>query len=64
MWLSADLMRTFLVLCLFGMAMLAEFYLRERKLTFGAYMGWGLLLVLVPLVGPFLVILARPGHKK
>jgi uncharacterized membrane protein len=63
MLISPSVMRLLLALCLLGMALLAAFYLRGRKLTFGAYLGWGLLLLLAPLIGPFLVILARPGQE-
>jgi hypothetical protein len=61
MLLSADVMRLFLVLCLLGMSLLAIFYLRRRELSFEAYLGWGTLAIVVPILGPFLVILSRPG---
>ncbi len=59
--LSANTMRILLFICLLGMSLLAAFYLRRRKLTFQEYLGWGLLVVLVPLIGPFLVLMAAPG---
>lgn len=62
--LSPDVMRLLLLLCLLGMAVLAVFYLRERRLTIFAYFGWGLLILLVPLLGPFLVILLEPGTHR
>ena len=58
---TAHTMRVLLFICLLGMTLLAAFYLRRRKLTFQEYLGWGLLIVLVPLLGPFLVLLAAPG---
>jgi len=61
MLLSPDVMRVLLFICLFGMALLAAFYLRQRSLTITEYIGWGMLLILLPLLGPFLVILLRPG---
>jgi hypothetical protein len=61
---SPDLMRALLFACLLGMALLAAFFLRTRQLSFSAYMLWGLLALLVPLLGPFLVILANPGGKR
>ena len=64
MLLSAELMRLFLLLCFLGMALVAGFYLRGRELSFSAYLGWGMLLVLVPLLGPFLVIMAQPGQRR
>ena len=62
MLLSADVMRLFLVLCLLGMSLLAVLYLRRRELSFEAYLGWGTLAILVPILGPFLVILSKPGR--
>jgi len=43
---------------------LAAFFLRTRRLPFSAYMLWGLLALLLPLLGPFLVILSNPGGKR
>lgn len=63
MLLSPVIMRVLLALCLVGMAMIAALYLRQRRLSWTAYLGWGLILVLVPLLGPFLVILHKPGEK-
>ena len=62
--ISPDVMRGLLVLCLLGMMLLAALYLRGRRLSFVAYLRWGLLILLVPLLGPFLVILARPGYRR
>jgi hypothetical protein len=61
MWLSTDLLRYLLLGCILGMACLAAFYLRRRELTPHEYLGWGLLALLLPLIGPFLVILSHPG---
>jgi len=62
MLVSAEVMRVCLLLCLLGMAALAAFYLRERRMPLWEYVGWGLVIVLLPLVGPFVVLLARPGQ--
>ncbi|HIE24477.1 MAG TPA: hypothetical protein EYP74_00590 [Anaerolineales bacterium] len=43
--------------------LLAIFYLRNRNLRLGAYMLWGLLALFLPALGPFLVILLRPGKR-
>lgn len=51
------------MLCLLGMQILAAFYLRTRRLSLGEYLGWGLLVALVPALGPFLTILVRPGKS-
>ena len=64
MLVSPDVMRIILLACLIGMAILAALFLRKRSLSIPAYLGWGLLIVLVPLVGPFLVILLQPGTKR
>ena len=61
--LSPDVMRLFLFACLLGMAILAILFLRERKLSLSAYLIWGLLVALLPLVGPFLVIMISPGGQ-
>jgi hypothetical protein len=62
MGISAEIMRLILAAGLLGMALLAALYLRKRALTFAQYLAWGVLLILVPLFGPFLVIYLRPGR--
>jgi len=62
MGISADILRLILAAGLLSMAFLAAFYLRKRGLTIAQYLGWGLLIILVPLIGPFLVIYLRPGR--
>lgn len=64
MLISPDVMRALLWLCLIGMALLAAFYLRQRSLSIYGYLGYSLLILLVPLLGPFLVILSRPGAAR
>ena len=64
MLLSPDMMRSLLLVCLVGMALLAILYLRGRSLTMSEFIGWGLLIVLLPFLGPFLVILLRPGEAR
>ena len=64
MFIPADVMRGLLLLCLLGLTVLASFFLRGRNLPWPAYLGWGLLIVLVPLLGPFLVIFFRPGNQR
>lgn len=61
MWLSPDFVRILLYLTLLGMALIAGMYLRTRSLSPSAYFGYGLVILLLPLLGPFLVILSRPG---
>jgi len=59
-----DTLFLLLILCMIGMAIIAAFYMRERRLTKLAYIGWGLTIALFPLVGPFLVILMQPGIRR
>ena len=60
--ISPDLMRLLLLACLLSMELLAGVYLSRRRLPFFAYLGWGLLAILLPVVGPFLVIWRQPGR--
>ena len=64
MSISPDTMRALLVGCMAGMALLAAFYLRRRDMSTWGYIGWGLLALLVPLLGPFLVVLHQPGRLR
>ena len=57
----SDVLRLCLALCILGMALIAAFYLRRRALTNIEYLCWGLVILFVPLFGPFLVIYLRPG---
>ncbi|MCJ7624761.1 MAG: hypothetical protein MUO76_14770 [Anaerolineaceae bacterium] len=58
---TATILRTLLLIDIFAMLLLAVFYLRRRSLSWHEYILWGLLALLVPLLGPFLVILSKPG---
>jgi hypothetical protein len=62
--ISPQLMRLLLVTCLLGMAILATLSLRQRKMPVSAYIGWGLIAILLPLVGPFIILLVRPGEGR
>jgi hypothetical protein len=64
MLLSADWMRLLLWFCLIGIAILAAFFLRGRSLSLSAYLGWGTIILLLPLIGPFLVVLIHPGSSR
>ncbi len=61
---AADVVRALILLDIVAMALFAIFYLRQRPLSWLAFLGWGLLAVLVPVFGPFLVIAARPGGAR
>lgn len=58
---TTELMIQLLVGCILGMAILGVLFLRTRRLAPAAYLSWGLLVVGLPLLGPFLVIIAAPG---
>jgi hypothetical protein len=62
MLISPETLRILLFYGLLSMLLLAVFYLRRRRLSFGQYLCWGLLIVLIPLLGPFLAVLSRPGE--
>jgi hypothetical protein len=62
MMISPNTMQMILLLGLLGMQVLAALYLRTRRLTFMQYLGWGLLVALIPALGSFLTILLRPGR--
>ena len=64
MLISPDTMRFFLLACLLGMLVLAVFYLQRRRMTLLEYVGWGLFALLLPGLGPFLVILSAPGQPR
>ncbi len=40
------------------------FYLRYRRVTPGEYAFWGIVAFILPVLGPFFVIAARPGPRK
>ena len=61
---SPDILRVLLILYPLGMACLAAFYLHSRSLPLAAYIAWGSLILLLPILGPFLVLLAAPGRPR
>jgi hypothetical protein len=62
--ISSEVMLFIVYLCLFLMPLLAVFFLRRRKLTVFEYLLWGLLALLLPVLGPYLVIVSRPGQVR
>jgi len=60
--LTAGVVRTMLIVDAVGMALLALVYLRQRRMDWSSYCRWGLLALLVPFLGPFLVISNHPGE--
>ena len=62
--MNAEVLRLLLAVSLIAMYVLAMLYLRRRRLGLGAYLFWGLFALSIPALGPFLVILTRPGNIK
>lgn len=59
--MNADAVRFILLGFLVAMFALSVMFLRQRRLPVWAYAIWGLFALLIPAIGPFLVILSRPG---
>ncbi len=58
---TAGVIRTILLVDIGAMALLSLFYLRQRRMSLSSYCCWGLLALMLPVLGPFLVIANRPG---
>lgn len=58
---SAGIVRVLLGVGALGMALLAVFYMRQRRMPFHEYILWGLVAIFIPIFGPFWVIYSRPG---
>ncbi len=59
---TGAVMRTMLIIDTIFLALLAFIYLRQRKMSWLAYFAWGILAVIAPVIGPFIVIASRPGE--
>lgn len=57
-------LQVLLVMDVVGMFALAVFYLAHRRMSWHQYLGWGLVAVIFPLLGPFLVIASHPGERR
>jgi thiamine transporter ThiT len=64
MLISPEVMLFCVYLCLFLMPLMAVFFLRGRKMTIFEYLLWGLVALLLPVLGPYLVIASRPGQVR
>ena len=62
--MTPESLRLFLFLILFVLYLLALLSLLRRSLTGLQFSAWGLFALLVPALGPFLVILVHPGHRR
>jgi len=60
--MTSSILRGLLVADIVLMALLAIGYLSQRRLEWRLFCAWGLLALLVPILGPFLVIRHRPGE--
>lgn len=59
---AQDILRLLLILDILSLALLAALFLRGRRLAWHEYLLWGMLALCLPVLGPFLVILRRPGR--
>lgn len=59
----AGVIRVVLITDILGMALLALFYLRQRRMVWSAYCFWAAIALFLPVLGPFLVIAGRPGTR-
>jgi cytochrome bd-type quinol oxidase subunit 2 len=62
--MTAEIMRLILLACYLSLVFTVAFFLRRRRLSLLKYATWGMIAILLPVVGPFLVIWIRPGHKQ
>ena len=58
------ILRTLLAVYTVGAVVLTLFYLHYRRCSLLEYALWGTLACVVPVLGPFFVIAARPGPKR
>jgi hypothetical protein len=58
---TADVVRTLLIVDMVGLALLALGYLWQRRMSRLQIFGWSVLALVVPVMGPFMVIASRPG---
>ncbi len=61
---GAEILRGLLVSDMVGMFALAVVYLRHRRLAWRLCLGWGLVALIFPVFGPFLVIASHPGQAR
>jgi hypothetical protein len=59
---TEGVIRTILLVDIVALALLSLIFLRQRRMDWISFCFWGLLALLVPVLGPFLVIANRPGE--
>jgi hypothetical protein len=59
---AEGIVKILLLTTIMAMAFLAVNYLRQRRMNFWAELAWTVLAVTMPVLGPFIVIAARPGR--
>jgi hypothetical protein len=57
------LIQSLLAAGIFCMALIAISSLRKRRLTLHKYLAWGLVAILVPVIGPFIIVWIQPGKS-
>jgi len=62
--MAADVLRILLLVTIISMDILAVMYLVQRRMTTMEYLLWGLAALLLPLLGPYLVIATRAGESR
>jgi hypothetical protein len=62
--MESIVLRTLLAVYVLGAFVLTLFYLHYRRCSPLEFALWGALALVVPVLGPFFVIAARPGPKK
>jgi hypothetical protein len=62
--MTPDMMRLLIAVYMMGVALLAVLFLRRREMSLLAYTFWGLVALMFPLVGPFVVLYLRPGGRQ
>jgi hypothetical protein len=60
--MTPDILRSLLVAYAIAGLVIALAYLQRRRLSIGELLIWGMIVICVPVLGPFTAIAARPGH--
>lgn len=63
-YMEAFILRFLLATYTLVALVISLFYLHYRRVNWGEYAFWGIVAFLLPILGPFFVIAARPGPRK